>query len=167
MCLVPMEAREECQIPWNWNSRWLRGTTWVMGTEPKSSARAAGALHCWAFSPAQFFWVCSQFCYFLDWLISWKGVVCNKDLIWLETMLNRCFLWIYIFNCWHTTFYFHCFYWTYTNIYSKDNFDHNICNEQPLHIFYKANSIFISMHILDIIFWRLILFFFLNQNSAK
>jgi hypothetical protein len=48
--LVPEAARKGL---WNWTSRWLWATVWVLGTKPGSSGRAASALNFWAISPAQ------------------------------------------------------------------------------------------------------------------
>ena len=57
-CLVPLKVRRGCQIPWNWSYRQLWAASWVLGSEPRSSARAASALLCWAIYPATF----SLFC---------------------------------------------------------------------------------------------------------
>ena len=50
--MVPLEARREHHIPWNWSYRWLWATKWLLGTELKSSARAICAVYCLAISPA-------------------------------------------------------------------------------------------------------------------
>lgn len=52
-CLVPMETRGGCWIPWNWSYGWLWTMTWVLRTEPRSSARVTCVLSSWATSLAQ------------------------------------------------------------------------------------------------------------------
>lgn len=41
VCLVPQEVTRRCLIPWNCCYKQLWEATWVLGTEPQSSARAA------------------------------------------------------------------------------------------------------------------------------
>lgn len=48
----PSEVRRGNSVPWNWSLKWLLAAMWVLGTKPKSSARAASALKCWVLSPA-------------------------------------------------------------------------------------------------------------------
>lgn len=36
---ISAEVRRECLIPWNWNKKWLQGTVWLQGGEPRCSAR--------------------------------------------------------------------------------------------------------------------------------
>lgn len=38
---VSVEVRRGQQNPWNWHYRWLWAAIWVLGTEPRSSGRAA------------------------------------------------------------------------------------------------------------------------------
>jgi hypothetical protein len=52
VCLMPREIRGGHQMPWNWSYRWLWAATWVLGTEPKSSAAVASEVNHWAISPA-------------------------------------------------------------------------------------------------------------------
>lgn len=51
---MPIEAKKEHQIPWNWNHGWVRVTMWVLGLELASSGRAARALHHGAITTASF-----------------------------------------------------------------------------------------------------------------
>lgn len=44
VCLVPVEAGRGHWIPWSWSYRCLWGITWVLGSEPRSSARATSPL---------------------------------------------------------------------------------------------------------------------------
>ena len=53
---IPGACGGQKRISWNWSYRWLWATKWVLGTKPRSSVRAASALH-WAISPTTFsFW---------------------------------------------------------------------------------------------------------------
>lgn len=57
MRAVALEGQERSgyEIPWSWSNRPLRIIVMqVLGTKPRSSARAAGALNHWAISPAPF-----------------------------------------------------------------------------------------------------------------
>lgn len=47
-CLVPAEAWEGHQIPWDWSDRQFWATLWVLGSKLRSSARTAPAFYCWA-----------------------------------------------------------------------------------------------------------------------
>ena len=49
--LVPKAARKGYQIPWTQSYPWLWATTWVLGTKPRFSGRAASDLKLWAISP--------------------------------------------------------------------------------------------------------------------
>jgi hypothetical protein len=40
VCLVSIEARIECPMPWNWSYRWLCAAVKVLKIEPGSSRRA-------------------------------------------------------------------------------------------------------------------------------
>lgn len=51
-CLMPMEARGEGRMPWNWSYRCLLTTLLLPEIEAGSSERAGSVLHCWAISPA-------------------------------------------------------------------------------------------------------------------
>lgn len=44
---VLKEVRRDHLIPQNWSYRWSWVTVWVLGTEPRVSARAASSLHWW------------------------------------------------------------------------------------------------------------------------
>lgn len=50
--LVIVKVRWGCCIPWNWSSRWLWAAIWVLGINPRSSARTVIAFNYWANSPA-------------------------------------------------------------------------------------------------------------------
>lgn len=50
-CLVPLEIRRGCQIPWYWSSGKSWATMWVLESEPGSSTRADHTLNRWAISP--------------------------------------------------------------------------------------------------------------------
>jgi hypothetical protein len=50
---MPSKIRRRHRIPWNWNYRWLWAAMWVLGTKPKSSARAGRALNHWAITSLQ------------------------------------------------------------------------------------------------------------------
>lgn len=49
--LASMEVRKGCQNPWNWSHGRLWATKWVLGTEPRSSARAPSSLDHQTISP--------------------------------------------------------------------------------------------------------------------
>lgn len=51
-CLVTTEVRRGHQIPGNWSCGWLRTTMWVLGIQPRASARAASAPNPQAISSA-------------------------------------------------------------------------------------------------------------------
>ena len=42
VCVMPMEARRRQWMLWNWGSGQLWATMWVLGTEPRLTARTAG-----------------------------------------------------------------------------------------------------------------------------
>lgn len=50
-CILPMKVRSGHCVPWTWSCRWVWVTTWVLGTELRSSAGEASAPVCWAISP--------------------------------------------------------------------------------------------------------------------
>lgn len=53
-CLLGIpEARRGHWIHWSWSYRRLWATTWVLGTEPSSSGRAASAINLWSSSQLQ------------------------------------------------------------------------------------------------------------------
>ena len=58
ICLVSLEVKRGCQVPWNWTYRQLCAAIWVLGMEARSSGRAASALNCWVISPVpgKFLW---------------------------------------------------------------------------------------------------------------
>ena len=43
--LLSVEAGRRYLIPWNWNYGQLLAAAWVLGIEPRSSAKAASALN--------------------------------------------------------------------------------------------------------------------------
>ena len=45
-CAMHFRIRRRHQVHWNWNYVWLCATMFVLGTEPRSSARVANALSC-------------------------------------------------------------------------------------------------------------------------
>jgi hypothetical protein len=45
VCLVPTGVRKGCWISWNCSYRLLVTVTWVLGTKPRSSAKAASAFN--------------------------------------------------------------------------------------------------------------------------
>lgn len=45
LCAMPEEARKRHRMPWNWNYRQLLVTMWVLGTRPRSFARATRPLN--------------------------------------------------------------------------------------------------------------------------
>lgn len=47
---VPKEARSECLIIWDWDSRQLWATLWILGIELRSSGRSTSALKHWSVS---------------------------------------------------------------------------------------------------------------------
>lgn len=53
-CLTSTEDRIEHWIPCNWSYRQLWATVWLLGTEPRSSSRAANALNRWTVSSPVF-----------------------------------------------------------------------------------------------------------------
>lgn len=55
---VPEGTRRGHLVPYNWSYRQWWATKWVLGTKPRSSARALGALNCWVISTPQciYFW---------------------------------------------------------------------------------------------------------------
>ena len=50
-CLVPMEARWGCQVPWKWSYRWLWTSLWVLVNTLRSSGRVARPLNCCTMAP--------------------------------------------------------------------------------------------------------------------
>lgn len=51
-CLVPLEVRIQCQIPWTWSSRWIVSHHVDARTETRSSGSIASTLKLWAIALA-------------------------------------------------------------------------------------------------------------------
>lgn len=69
ICTSCMSSTREHRILWNWSYGWLRSTTWVVGSWPRSSTRAASAHNCWAISVA----LNTDFSNFIYCICVWKA----------------------------------------------------------------------------------------------
>lgn len=65
-----------CWIPWKWGYRQLWAAVWMLGIDPVSFGRAAGAFNCWdtSLAPHVIFW---ESCSLSTGLTSWLWNSCN------------------------------------------------------------------------------------------